>query len=246
MRKRVQGAARPAERAIIIVEDDRARLTALIHRAIDHGQDTSSLAALAGELRRARVVPRARVPRDVVLGWNLLGLALLANIVVVAVLATPAFRRFPGPPNLAPSAFPWVWLPSFLVQVAVGSHLLVFRQLRRQSRTASTRERANSRLAWRGPSRRSRPKGRTTSPGADLSQLRIPTRICRVRAGPMSWPRLWRSSCSIFWSFWKQTFLPLPTRLRGKGRPPAQRRRRAGCLIRCRTLRLQLRVSRRR
>jgi regulator of nucleoside diphosphate kinase len=54
------------ERPILIAEGDRARLAALIHRAIDHGHDTSSLAALSGELRRARVVPRAQVPRDVV------------------------------------------------------------------------------------------------------------------------------------------------------------------------------------
>jgi hypothetical protein len=72
------------------------------------------------------------VPRGVVLGWNLLGLALLANIVGVAVLSTPVpFRQFTeGPPNLLPSTFPYIWLPSFLVQVALGSHLLVFRQLR--------------------------------------------------------------------------------------------------------------------
>jgi regulator of nucleoside diphosphate kinase len=66
MRQRVQSTLRPAARAITVAEDDRARLAALIHRAIDHGQDTSPLAALAGELRRARVVPRAQVPRDVV------------------------------------------------------------------------------------------------------------------------------------------------------------------------------------
>jgi hypothetical protein len=63
--------------------------------------------------------------------WNVLGLALLANIVGVAALSTPVpFRSFvEGPPNLLPSEFPWVWLPSFLVQVAFGSHLLVFRKL---------------------------------------------------------------------------------------------------------------------
>jgi regulator of nucleoside diphosphate kinase len=66
MRKQVQSTVRPAPRAVIIAEDDRARLAALIHRAIDHGQDTSPLAALAGELRRARVVPRSQVPGDVV------------------------------------------------------------------------------------------------------------------------------------------------------------------------------------
>jgi membrane protease YdiL (CAAX protease family) len=67
-----------------------------------------------------------------VLGWNILGLVLLANIVGVAALSTPVpFRVFTeGPPNLLPSTLPWIWLPSFLVQVALGSHLVVFRMLR--------------------------------------------------------------------------------------------------------------------
>lgn len=74
------------------------------------------------------------VHRRVVWLWNIMGLLLLANIVAVAVLSTPVpFRKFvDGPPNLLPSIFPYVWLPSFLVQVALGSHLLVFRQLRRK------------------------------------------------------------------------------------------------------------------
>lgn len=72
-------------------------------------------------------------PRVVVAAWNVLGLALLANIVGVAVLATPVpFRVFvDGPPNLLPSTFPFVWLPSFLVQAALAGHLLVFRALKR-------------------------------------------------------------------------------------------------------------------
>lgn len=72
------------------------------------------------------------VPRPLLWGWNFLGLALLANIVVTAILSTPVpFRVFLNdPPNLLPSTFPFVWLPSFLVQVALASHLLVFRKLR--------------------------------------------------------------------------------------------------------------------
>lgn len=64
--------------------------------------------------------------------WNVLGLVLLVNIVTIAVLATPVpFRRFTeGPPNLLPSTFPYVWLPSFLVQAALFGHLVVFRALR--------------------------------------------------------------------------------------------------------------------
>ena len=63
MRKRARSTVPPAGRAIIIAEEDRARLAALIHRAIDQGQDTSSLAALAGELRRARVRTSSRAAR---------------------------------------------------------------------------------------------------------------------------------------------------------------------------------------
>jgi hypothetical protein len=69
--------------------------------------------------------------RGAVLAWNVLGLALLANIVTIAILSTPVpFRRFvDGPPNLLPSVVPYVWLPSFLVQLALAGHILVFRNL---------------------------------------------------------------------------------------------------------------------
>jgi hypothetical protein len=67
-----------------------------------------------------------------VVAWNVLALALLANIVTIAVLSTPVpFRQFTdGPANLLPSLVPYVWLPSFLVQLALAGHLLVFRRLR--------------------------------------------------------------------------------------------------------------------
>lgn len=76
---------------------------------------------------------RRDAPRGVVLVWNILGLALLANIVIIAILSTPAgFQTFPGTPaNTLPSVFPFVWLPSFLVPLALASHLLLFRLLRR-------------------------------------------------------------------------------------------------------------------
>jgi hypothetical protein len=72
--------------------------------------------------------------RGLVLAWNLLGLGLLANIIVIAVLSTPVpFRHFMNEPaNLLPSTFPYVWLPSFLVQAALFGHLLVFRALGRK------------------------------------------------------------------------------------------------------------------
>jgi len=70
-----------------------------------------------------------------VAAWNIVGLALLANIVTVAMLSTPApFRYFMNDPaNLLPSTFPYVWLPTFLVQAALFGHLLVFRAIRQRA-----------------------------------------------------------------------------------------------------------------
>jgi hypothetical protein len=81
----------------------------------------------------AVLIARREAPKALVLAWNCLGLALLVNIVTVAVLATPvAFQVFAdGPPNRLPSLLPYVWLPTVLVQAALLGHLLVFRALRR-------------------------------------------------------------------------------------------------------------------
>ncbi len=76
--------------------------------------------------------------RGAVLLWNLIGLALLLNIGTIAVLSTPAIHAFPNPPaNVLPAVFPWVWLPSFLVQAALFGHLVVFRALARKDDVAA-------------------------------------------------------------------------------------------------------------
>jgi hypothetical protein len=76
----------------------------------------------------ALMVRAGRLRRAIVLAWNIVGLLLLINIVTIAVLATPTpFQRIGNPSNLLPSTFPFVWLPTFLVQAALFGHLLVFR-----------------------------------------------------------------------------------------------------------------------
>jgi hypothetical protein len=74
-----------------------------------------------------------------VIAWNIIGLALLINIAAIAILSTPVpFRYFMNdPPNLLPSTFPYVWLPTFLVQAALFGHLLVFRAVKRSSTPAN-------------------------------------------------------------------------------------------------------------
>lgn len=78
------------------------------------------------------IAPFAARRRDLVRVWNILGLALLANIVTIAFLSVPGpLRMFAAdPPNVLVMRAPYVWLPAFLVMTALAGHLLVFRILR--------------------------------------------------------------------------------------------------------------------
>jgi hypothetical protein len=80
----------------------------------------------------AWLAKKKRAPRWLILLWNCVGLALLLNIVVIAILSMPTpLRRFHNEPaNSFIAYFPYIWLPAFLVQVALFGHLLVFRWLR--------------------------------------------------------------------------------------------------------------------
>jgi hypothetical protein len=63
--------------------------------------------------------------------WNLGGLLLLGNIIVIAIAATPVFQAF-GPEHLNVwiTQAPYVLLPTVLVMAALFGHVLVFRKLR--------------------------------------------------------------------------------------------------------------------
>jgi len=68
--------------------------------------------------------------------WNVVGLALLANILTVAVLSAPTpLRRFHNEPaNVWIEHAPWVWLPAVFVLAAIAGHILVYRRLRYEAR----------------------------------------------------------------------------------------------------------------
>lgn len=63
--------------------------------------------------------------------WNILGIIMLANIVIMAVRASPyfydpaLFRK----PNIAVFYFPFIWLPSFVVPAVLFSHITSLYQL---------------------------------------------------------------------------------------------------------------------
>jgi hypothetical protein len=67
--------------------------------------------------------------------WNVLGIALLVNILAVALLSAPTpFRMFHNEPaNVWITHAPWVWLPSVFVVAAITGHILVFRRLRHEA-----------------------------------------------------------------------------------------------------------------
>lgn len=66
-----------------------------------------------------------RLSRGWLIAWNVAALALLANIVTLALLSapTPAQQLAFEQPNVAVLRFPFVWLPAFIVPVVLFSHV---------------------------------------------------------------------------------------------------------------------------
>jgi len=69
--------------------------------------------------------------KKVMIVWNLLSLALLINIITVAILSMPSPFRvfFNEPTNTIITTFPFIFLPTFLVPLAYGLHFLSLRKL---------------------------------------------------------------------------------------------------------------------
>lgn len=70
--------------------------------------------------------------RRLVFVWNVMGLALLINVVSMAIASTPPFRYFGDDRVVTFVTYaPFVWLPAVMVVAALAGHLLIFRALRR-------------------------------------------------------------------------------------------------------------------
>jgi hypothetical protein len=67
--------------------------------------------------------------RKVTLVWNILGLLILANVVIRAVLTAPGplHRIHTEVPNLMIGTFPFTFVPGFFVPLAVLLHVLAIR-----------------------------------------------------------------------------------------------------------------------
>lgn len=125
--------------ALVGVQAFRLPLELLMHRAHEEGVMPEQMSYSGwnfdivtgtSALLLAVVLRWWHVPRWVVLGWNVLGLALLVNVVTIAIVSTPIFRWFGNDRLNTWVAYPpFVWLPAVMVVVAWAGHLLVFRKL---------------------------------------------------------------------------------------------------------------------
>jgi hypothetical protein len=126
--------------ALVGAQSFRLPLELLMHRAATEGVMPPQMSydgrnfdiatgAVAAVL--AALLGRGLAPRWTAAAWNIGGALLLANVLGIAVMSTPAVGWF-GPDRLNTwVAFPpFVWLPSAMVLVAALGHLLVWRKLR--------------------------------------------------------------------------------------------------------------------
>jgi hypothetical protein len=74
---------------------------------------------------------KKRWPKSIAVAFNITGLGLLLNIVVIAVLSMPTpFRHFMNEPaNTLVGYFPFIYLPGILVVLAYTLHIFSLRQL---------------------------------------------------------------------------------------------------------------------
>ncbi len=71
------------------------------------------------------------LPQWVLVGWNFIGLALLANIVIIAILSAPTnFQVYTNlPHNTIVLQVPYHFIPFFLVPLALFGHLYALKRL---------------------------------------------------------------------------------------------------------------------
>jgi hypothetical protein len=74
---------------------------------------------------------RPRLGKGMLVGWNLICLALLVNVVAHAILAAPTvFQQIAfDQPNVGVLYFPFVWLPCLVVPLVLFAHLVSMRRL---------------------------------------------------------------------------------------------------------------------
>lgn len=91
------------------------------------GRNFDILAGLSAPLVGWFAFRNGRLNRPILIVWNLVSLALVLNIVIIAILSLPLpFQRFGlDQPNVAVVRWPYVWLPGVIVPSVIAAHLVV-------------------------------------------------------------------------------------------------------------------------
>jgi len=122
---------------LVGVQSFRLPLEMVMHRLAQHGIMPEQMTytgrnwdVLSG-LTALFVAGALRVgigSRRLALTWNVIGLGLLANVLLVAIASTPRFAAFgPDRLNVFIGYVPFVWLPAMMVLAALAGHLVIFR-----------------------------------------------------------------------------------------------------------------------
>ena len=100
------------------------------------GRNLDILTGLTAPLIAYMVFDRRKWSPTVAVIWNILGLLLLINIVVTALLSmpTPARVFMNEPANTLVATFPYAWIPGIFVILAYTLHFFSLRQLALQKR----------------------------------------------------------------------------------------------------------------
>lgn len=95
------------------------------------GRNFDILAGLSAPIVYYFGLLRHRLSASVMIGWNIICLGLLVNIIVHGILSVPTpFQQFGfEQPNIALLYFPFVWLPGYIVPLVLFSHLATIRQV---------------------------------------------------------------------------------------------------------------------
>ena len=99
------------------------------------GRNFDILAGLTAPLIAYLAFKGDTVNRKLLLVWNLVGLVLLLNIIIHAVLSTPStFQQFAfDQPNIGLLHFPFIWLACFVAPFVLFSHIVMIWRLTKSS-----------------------------------------------------------------------------------------------------------------
>lgn len=94
------------------------------------GWNFDILAGISGPIVGWLAVGGGRRRKWLAIVWNFVGMALLTNIIVIAILSFPQIGVL-TPPNYMVAYWPMIWLPGFVAPFAMMLHLFSLRQLLR-------------------------------------------------------------------------------------------------------------------